>query len=109
MRKPTMSVWNRSDTNQTVQAQLVSDWKFWILKVEELYYQCSENKGADQLRSYGSAPLFSHMQIVGFLMTQLKFLHRSNLQVYFDTSRSGKSISRVIMKDLMDTTKLELR
>ena len=24
--------------------------KFWIYKVEELHYPCSENKGADQLR-----------------------------------------------------------
>ena len=32
-------------------------WKFWIKKVEELYYPCSENKGADQLRSYCEADL----------------------------------------------------
>ena len=42
---------NRSDTNRAEQAQkMARDWKFWIKKVEELYYQCSENKGADQLR-----------------------------------------------------------
>ena len=33
------------------------DWKFWILKVEELYYPSSENKGADQLRGYREADL----------------------------------------------------
>ena len=29
----------------------------WIQKVEELYYPCSENKGAYQLRSYCEADL----------------------------------------------------
>ena len=57
-----------------IQAQkMARDWKCWIQKVEELYYPCSE-KGADQLRSNCEAylrPLFSHMQIVGFLMRQL--------------------------------------
>ena len=59
MGKPTM--WfpvNRFDTNQAVQAQKVArGWKFWIKKVEELFYPCSENKGADQLRSYCEADL----------------------------------------------------
>ena len=31
--------------------------KFWIYEEEELYYQCSENKGADQLRGYREADL----------------------------------------------------
>ena len=31
--------------------------KFRIKEVEELYYPCSENKGADQLRGYGEAIL----------------------------------------------------
>ena len=39
-----------------------------------MYYPCSENKGADQLRGYrGSASLFLPMQIVGFLTHRLKF------------------------------------
>ena len=38
---------NRSDTNRAVQAQkMARDWEFRIWKVEELYYPCSENKGA---------------------------------------------------------------
>ena len=38
----------RSDINRPVQSQkMARDWKFWIYKVEELYYPCSENKGAD--------------------------------------------------------------
>ena len=49
---------NRFDTNRAVQAlRMARNWKFWILKVEELYYPCSENKGADQLRSYCEADL----------------------------------------------------
>ena len=46
----------RSDTNRPVQAQKQArSLKFWIYKVEELYYPCSKNKGADQLRSYCEA------------------------------------------------------
>ena len=49
---------NRSDINRSIQAQkMARDWKFWIYKVEELYYPCSENKGADQLRGYREADL----------------------------------------------------
>ena len=41
---------------------------------KQLYYLCSEDKGADQLRSYrASATSFSHLyhHKVGFLMTRL--------------------------------------
>ena len=56
--KPTMWFPNRSDTNRPVQLQKQArSLKFWIHKVEELYYPCSENKGADQLRSYREADL----------------------------------------------------
>ena len=56
--KPTMWFPNRSDTNRAVQSQkMVRDWKFWIYKVKELYYPCSENKGTDQLRGYREADL----------------------------------------------------
>ena len=60
MRKTIIWVPTRSwsDTNGDVQSQkMVRGWKFWILKVEELYYPCSENKGADQLRSYCKADM----------------------------------------------------
>ena len=40
----------------------------------ELYYLSSKNKGADQLRS--NAPLFLHMQIVGFLMSWLIYCYK---------------------------------
>ena len=48
--------------------------KFRILKVNGLYYLCSENKDADQLRGDREANLrlcFSHMQNVGFLIMRL--------------------------------------
>ena len=50
MRKPTIWVPTRSDTNRPVQSQkIVRGWKFWIQNVAELYCPCSENKGANQL------------------------------------------------------------
>ena len=58
MRKPTFwfPIW--SDTNQAVQLQkMATGLKFRIFKVEGLHYLCSENKGADQLRSYCAADL----------------------------------------------------
>ena len=49
MRKPTFWFPTWSDTNQAVQLQkLARGLKFRIKKVEGLFYQCSENKGADQ-------------------------------------------------------------
>ena len=58
MRKPTIWVPTRFDTNRAVQSQKMGrGWKFWIWKVEELYYLCSENKGDDQLRGYREADL----------------------------------------------------
>ena len=49
---------NRFDTNPAIQAKKIARaWKFWIYKVDELYYPCSENKGADQLRVYCEADL----------------------------------------------------
>ena len=51
MGKPTV-VFNRSDTNRAVQPQVTArSLKFRIYEEEGLYYLCSENKGADQLRS----------------------------------------------------------
>ena len=47
-----LTMWfpTRFDTNRPVQSQkMAGDGKFWIQKVEELYYLCSENKGAAQL------------------------------------------------------------
>ena len=61
---------NRSDTNQAVQSQkMVRSLKFRIYEGKELYYPCSENKGADQLRSYCEADLrlcFHLCRLLGF-------------------------------------------
>ena len=49
---------NRSNTNRSVQSQkMAGSLKFGIYKEEELYYPSSENKDADQLRSYCEADL----------------------------------------------------
>ena len=59
VRKPTFWFLTRCDTNQAIQLQKMSrGLNFWILKVDGLYYLCSENKGA--------ASLFWHMQKAGF-------------------------------------------
>ena len=48
----------RSNTNQAAQLQkMASRLKFRIKKEEGLYYLCSENKGADQLRGNCEADL----------------------------------------------------
>ena len=53
MRKPTFWFLTWSDTNKAVQLQkMARGLNFLILKVEGLYYPCSENKGADQLRGF---------------------------------------------------------
>ena len=58
MRKPTFWFPTRSDTNQAVQPkEMARGLKFGIKEVEGLYYPCSENKGADQLRGYREADL----------------------------------------------------
>ena len=54
----------RFDTNQAVQLQkMARGLKFQIWKVEGLYYLCSENKGADQLRGYREADLCLRFRI----------------------------------------------
>ena len=58
MRKSTFWFPTRSNTNQAVQLKkMARGLKFWIKKIEGLYYLCSENKGADQVRSYREADL----------------------------------------------------
>ena len=58
MRKPTFWFPTWSDTNQAVQLQkMARGLKFRIYVEEGLYYPCSENKGADQLRGYREADL----------------------------------------------------
>ena len=53
-----MSFPNRSYTIQAEQSQKqAGSLKFQIQEEEELYYPCSENKGADQLSGYREADL----------------------------------------------------
>ena len=48
----------RSDTNRALQSlNMARGLKFRIQEVKGLYYPCSENKGADQLRGYREADL----------------------------------------------------
>ena len=58
MRKPTFWFPTRSDTNQAVHPhKMARGLKCRIYEVEGLYYPCSENKDADQLRGYREADL----------------------------------------------------
>ena len=62
----------RSDTNRAVQPQkMARGLKFRIQEVEGLYYLCSKNKDADQLRGYHAADL--RLICKEFLMTQLYY------------------------------------
>ena len=73
-RKPTFWFLTWSDTNQAVRPRkMARGLKFRIQKEDGLYFLCSENKGADQLRGFAK---FSHMQNVCFLMTRLIFVEQ---------------------------------
>ena len=63
---------NRSDTNQAVQSQKQGrSLKCRNLEEEELYYPCSENKDADQLRGYREADLRLCFRICRLLVFSL--------------------------------------
>ena len=56
--RTTIYVPTRSDTNWAVQSQKQArSLKFQFLEEEEVYYPCSENKDADQLRDSRAAAL----------------------------------------------------
>ena len=59
MRKPFFGVSDQVRHKQAVQLQKMAarGLKFRSKKVEGLFYLCSENKGADQLRGYREADL----------------------------------------------------
>ena len=113
VRKPTIWVPTRPDTNRDIQSQMmVRGWKFWIQKVEELYYRCSENEGADQLRSicafvFAYADCWSSHAVAHIKMILLspdgyqeyKYSSRTLLQTYdflqFDLSRALHFSARV--------------
>ena len=61
----------RSDTNRAGQSlKMAGGLKFWIKEEEELYYPCSENKIADQLRGVHEAELRLCFRV--FLTSRLK-------------------------------------
>ena len=58
LRKLVFEFPTRSHSNWAVQSQkMARGLKFRIYDEEGLYYLCSENKGADQLRNYREADL----------------------------------------------------
>ena len=78
MKKQQSEFPTRPDTKWSVQTQKQArSLKFWILEEEQLNYPCSENKGADQLRSYCEAYLHLCFEIqnVGFLMRRPSLYH----------------------------------
>ena len=93
MRKPTMWSLTRSDTNRPVQSQKQGgSLKFWRCEEERLYYYpSSENKGADQLRSYCEADLRLCFRICSLLVF---WCGGSFIESYFqsaDQSESGNA------------------
>ena len=93
MRKPTFWFSTWSDTNQAVQLQkMARGLKFRIKKVEILHYLCSENKGADQLRSYREADLH-------FVFTYAKccISHDALVSLCEDTDRIANSVNIVLV------------
>ena len=58
VRKPVFQVSDQVRHKPSVQLhKMARGLKIWIEEVEGLYYPCSENKGADQLRGYREADL----------------------------------------------------
>ena len=75
-----------SDTNRAVHAQkMARSLRFRIKEEEEVYYPCSENKGAYQIRGYREADLRLCFRIgkkSGFLMTLLIYGHVKIFNTY---------------------------
>ena len=76
-----------SDTNRAVQPQkMARGLYFQVLKVEGLYYLCSENKGANQLCGYPAQLICAFVcadakkkKKTGFLVTRLNFFGIASL------------------------------
>ena len=76
------------DTNRAVQSQKM----VLILKGEELYYPCSENKGADQLRSYCEVGLHLCFSVCRLLVfpcggsrNKVTSMHYKNMPMQYTT------------------------
>ena len=71
VRKPTMWILTRSDTNQTVQPlEMARGLKFCMKEVEVLYLPCSENKGMISFAFAYAKRWFSH-EAAQFLLRDL--------------------------------------
>ena len=66
LEKTNISFPTRSDTVQP--QKMARGLKFGIKEVGGLYYPCSENKGADQLRGYREADLRLYFRICKMLV-----------------------------------------
>ena len=93
-------VFRVSDTNWAVQPhQKARGLKFWIYIKEGLCYMCSENKGADQQRSYCTAHLRLCFHIclnemyVWFLLPYLPYFFHTplNIKVVFGEKQQLKT------------------
>ena len=92
-RKFVFGVLTSSDTIRAVQPQkMARGLKFRANKIEGLYYLCSENKGADQLRSSTAelicVKMFSYLQKAGFLMTRLIYVSTTSSLIEQPSVRS---------------------
>ena len=67
--------------------------KFRILEVEGLYYPCSENKGADQLRGYHEADLGLCFRIC----KKPVFLRYAHIYLVVNKEKSGVGIENFVM------------
>ena len=92
-KKPVVEIPDQIQHKPDVQPlKMARGLKFRIQEVEGLYYLCSENKGADKLRSHCAADLRLRFRICTkqvFLMTRLGPLMR----------RKGPSDSKAIRND----------
>ena len=96
MRKPVFGVSDqvRHKPGRTVQ-KMARGLKFRIWKVKGLYYPCSENKGADQLRRYREADLrlcFCICKKAAFLTMQLIYLQDVGQFISGQYQLSSKSV-----------------
>ena len=70
--------------NLAVQPQkMARGLKFHIQKVEGLCYQCSENKGADQLCGYRKANREADLRLCFHICKKPVFLRRGSYYFYF--------------------------
>ena len=111
MRKPTILVPTRSDTNRSVQSQKQArSLIFRICEEEELYYPCSENKGADQLCSYCTADLYLCFRLCELLVFSFG---GSNTSLSKDfpifTAQHDKDIKQVIFSIFSSVSSFSLQ